>query len=187
MYNPIYGGKLLNKEEYEKKLNEKKDLIMAAINEKDDLRALTVIDEQINYVEQISKKVDDSNYFKWLKDFSEKADEANQINNAKKTPFMLKLKDLSTAVFITMWVTLLMSVIMIFLGFRSGSGIIITFWCSYIFYYGIRGYLETTLKVKFPKIKRKDKKEGVLLFEEYKQEVDIAKAIHKFYEENHKN
>lgn len=179
----------MNKKEYKKKFDEKMSLIETAIDEKDNLKALAAINEQCDYAQQISEKVDNSAFVKWVNEYNKVGEEADRINNAKKTPFMMKLKDLSTAVFITMWVALLMSVIMIFLGFRSGVGIIIAFWCSYAFYYGIQGYLEITFKVKFPKIKRKDKKAGLRLFEEKKQELNIAKAMnYRFedYEENHK-
>lgn len=178
----------MNKKEYKKKFDEKMSLIETAINEKDNLKALAAINEQYDYVLQIAKKVNNSIFIKWVNEYNKVGEEANRINNAKKTPFMMKLKDLSTAVFITMWVALLMSVIMIFLGFRSGLGIIIAFWCSYIFYYGIRSYLKITFKVKFPKIKRKDKKTGLFLLKEKVQELNIAKAMYQLYEnykENH--
>lgn len=172
----------MNKKEYTKKLYEKVGLVSAAIDENDSLKASSIINEQIDYVQQLSEKVDNSILFKWVHEYNEASKKADQINNAKKTPFMMKLKDLSTAVFITMWVALIMSVIMLFLGFHCGVGIIITFWCSYLFYYGIQGYLEFTFKVKFPKIKRKDKKAGLLLFEEEKQELNIARAMNQLYE-----
>lgn len=178
----------MNKKEYKKKFDEKIGLISAAIDENDNLKALTAINEQCDYVLQIAKKVNNSIFIKWVNEYNRVDEEADRINNAKKTPFMMKLKDLSTAVFITMWVALLMSVIMIFLGLRSGLGIIIAFWCSYIFYYGIRSYLKITFKVKFPKIKRKDKKAGLFLLKERVQELNIAKAMYQLYEnykENH--
>ena len=177
----------MNKKEYEKKLNEKTSLVLTAINENDNLKALSAINEQINYVQQITEKVDNSPFFKWVNEYNEAGKKANQINNAKKTPFMLKLKDLSIAVFVTMWVALIMSVIMLISGYHCGIGIIIVFWCSYIFYYGVQGYLEITFKVKFPKIKRKDKKAGLLLFEEEKQELNIAKAMNLLYESHKEN
>lgn len=178
----------MNKKEYKKKFDEKMGLISAAIDENDNLKALTAINEQYDYVLQIAKKVNNSIFIKWVNEYNRVDEEADRINNAKKTPFMMKLKDLSTAVFITMWVALLMSVIMIFLGFRSGLGIIIAFWCSYIFYYGIQSYLKITFKVKFPKIKRKDKKAGLFLLKERVQELNISKAMYQLYEnykENH--
>lgn len=175
----------MNKKEYKKKFDEKISLVSAAIDENDNLKALMAINEQCDYVQQIIEKIDNSIFVKWVNEYNEAGKEASQINNAKKTPFMMKLKDLSTAVFITMWVALIMSVIMMFLGFRCGIGIIIAFWCSYLFYYGIQGYLEFTFKVKFPKIKRKDKKTGLLLLEEEKQELNIAKAMNQLYK-NHK-
>ena len=178
----------MNKKEYKKKLNEKMSLVTTAIDEKDDLKALRAINEQCDYVQQIAEKVNNSIFVKWVNEYNKVGEEAGKINNAKKIPFMMKLKDLSIAVFVTMWVALLMSVIMLFLGFRSGVGIIIAFWCSYIFYYGIQGYLEITFKVKFPKIKRKDKKEGLFLLKERVQELNIAKAMYQLYEnykENH--
>lgn len=124
----------MNKKEYKKKFDEKMSLIETAINEKDNLKALAAINEQCDYVQQISEKVDNSAFVKWVNEYNKVGEEADRINNAKKTPFMMKLKDLSIAVFITMWVALLMSVIMTFLGFRFGVSIIIAFWCSYIFY-----------------------------------------------------
>lgn len=178
----------MNKKEYKKKFDEKIGLISAAIDENDNLKALTAINEQCDYVQQISEKVDNSAFVKWVNEYNKVGEEANRINNAKKTPFMMKLKDLSIAVFITMWVALLMPVIMTFLGFRFGVSIIIAFWCSYAFYYGIQGYLKITFKVKFPKIKRKDKKVGLFLLKERVQELNIAKAMYQLYEnykENH--
>lgn len=177
----------MNKKEYEKKLNEKTSLVLTAINENDNLKALSAINEQLDYVQQMTEKVDNSNFIKWVNEYNKVGKEASQINNAKKTPFMMKLQDLSLAVFVTMWVALIMSVIMLLLGYRCGIGIIIAFWCSYIFYYGIQGYLEITFKVKFPKIKRKDKKAGLLLFEEEKQELNIAKAMNLLYESHKEN
>lgn len=177
----------MNKKEYKKKFDEKIGLVSTAIDENDNLKALTAINEQCDYVQQIIEKIDNSIFVKWVNEYNEAGKEANQINNAKKTPFMMKLKDLSTAVFITMWVALIMSTIMLILGYRCGIGIIIAFWCSYIFYYGIQGYLEITFKVKFPKIKRKDKKAGLLLLEEEKQELNIAKAMNLLYEDYKEN
>lgn len=46
----------MNKKEYKKKFDEKIGLISAAIDENDNLKALTAINEQYDYVLQIAKK-----------------------------------------------------------------------------------------------------------------------------------
>lgn len=74
----------MNKKEYKKKFDEKIGLISAAIDENDNLKALTAINEQYDYVLQIAKKVNNSIFIKWVNEYNRVDEEADRINNAKK-------------------------------------------------------------------------------------------------------
>lgn len=164
--------------EFCKKRDEKIDHLIKTFEKEGYEKAQDELNEQILYVEGLSKEFDETPYKKYLDENSIAVDKAAEINNAKKTPFMLKMVDCLGAFMTTMWMALLFGCIFsIVFNVNSNCEIIVTFWIVWLLYDGLKLYLETTLKVKFPKCSRKVKKEGLQKFAIFSNELSIAKSM----------
>lgn len=175
----------MNKEDFEQKKNEKVQLMRDTFKEKGKLEAMMVMQDQLDYVDDIYANFKETPFGKYLDENLKKVDEADKIINARKTPFTLELFKCSRALMITIGVGLIISLIFDFISnqFDATNMLLITYWFAWPFYGIMDLYLNITLKVKFPKCSKKDKKIGLELLEEYRNEVAIVRAMSDVLEE----
>ena len=169
----------MNKTDFEQKKNEKVQLMRDTFKEKGKLEAMMVMQDQLDYVDNIYANFKETPFGKYLDENSKKVDEADKIISARKTPFALELFKCSRAVMITIGVGLIISLIIVdFISNQfDATNMLITYWFAWTFYGIMDLYLNITLKVKFPKCSKKDKKIGLELLEEYRNEVAIVHAM----------
>jgi hypothetical protein len=164
---------------FEKKLNEKVSHLTETFEKEGFDKANDEVEKQIAYASKLLDEFHNSPYGKYLDENSKAMDEAKIINKAKKTPFMKELFSLITALFIVSWVMLVFSFILVFTIEKQLhiENVLIFYWFVYAFYFGLGLYFENTRKVKFPKCKRKDKKEGQKILETLSEEISISKGM----------
>ena len=168
----------MTKEDFEQKKNEKVQLMRDTFKEKGKLEAMMIMQDQLDYVDDVYANFKETPFGKYLDENSKKVDEADKIISARKTPFALELFKCSRALMITIGVGLIISLIIDFISNRfDATNMLITYWFAWLFYGIMDLYLSITLKVKFPKCSKKDKKVGLELLEEYRNEVAIVHAM----------